>query len=125
MRKTDTIKQYYATAGRLGYRGVFLLVAAIMLVSTVGVTRFVNADSLQDQIRALQQENRNNRAAVADLMETATSYKHAIAQLEAQIARALCWQWSVRSMFRSFTTRCGGGTHFIREPRFESSRSQQ
>jgi surface antigen/peptidoglycan hydrolase CwlO-like protein len=43
------------------------------------------AQSIDDEIRALQQQNSKNKAAVLDLMKTATSYQNAIGQLEGQI----------------------------------------
>lgn len=66
-----------------------VLVALVLLITigSVGVTRFVHADSLETQMRALQQENSANRAAVKDLVKTATSYQGAIDQLQAQISQ--------------------------------------
>ncbi len=58
-----------------------------MLLSSLGVTRMVEANNLEDQVRALQQDNARNRAAVKDLLKSATSYQNAIDQLQTQISQ--------------------------------------
>lgn len=63
---------------------VLLVIASLLVVGATAIPN-VTADPLDDQIRILQQENANNRAAVADLLKTATNYQNAIAQLQGQI----------------------------------------
>src|SRR5687768_17393475 len=62
----------------------FLAAAAILTVGMTIVPR-VTADSIADQIRQLQQQNANNRSAVAQLQDQAVSYQDAIARLQGQI----------------------------------------
>lgn len=64
-----------------------MITVASLLVVGATIMPGVRADSFDQQIRALQQQNANNRTAVADLLKTATSYQNAIAQLEGQIAQ--------------------------------------
>lgn len=68
-------------------RAAFTLgIAIVFAIASVGVPRIVGAQaSLEDQVRALQQENSTNRQAVANLMQLATSYQNAIDQLQTQI----------------------------------------
>lgn len=62
------------------------IIAAVLLVAGSGVTyRIVHADSLQDQINALAQQNSNNQNAVSDLQSLAASYQDAIGKLNNQI----------------------------------------
>ncbi len=67
-------------------RTVSLIAIALVLAagSFIHLTR-VSALSTQEQIQALEQENANNRSAVANLRNQAVSYQDAIAKLEAQI----------------------------------------
>lgn len=65
---------------------VMALVLSALLVGGASLQqRSVQADSVSDQINALQQENANNRNLVADLRNQATSYQDAINQLQAAI----------------------------------------
>lgn len=66
---------------------LILVLSAITIVvgsGAVGAT-YVNAQSLQDQINELQQQNANNQSAVDRLKEQAVSYQDAIEKLQAQI----------------------------------------
>lgn len=63
------------------------VIAAVLLVTISGVTfRIVRAESLQDQINALAQQNAQNQNAVTDLQNQAASYQDAISILNNQIA---------------------------------------
>ncbi len=62
----------------------FLVVAAILTVGMTIVPR-VTADNITDQIKQLQQQNANNKNAVAQLQEQAVSYQDAINRLQGQI----------------------------------------
>jgi peptidoglycan hydrolase CwlO-like protein len=84
MLKIQKITKSLPVMKHLGKKGAFLLISSFLSVSIVGMA---SADSIQDQIRALQQENRTNKAAVASLQQTATSYQDAIKQLESQIGQ--------------------------------------
>ncbi len=75
--------QKHRIRGSLQKLGILFAVFAIGF-SLSGFTP-VLADSLSDQIRQLQQQNAENRAKVADLSQTATSYQNAIAELQGQI----------------------------------------
>lgn len=82
------MKQFYSQHHHVSVkRSLAYVVVISLLLGMLGFSQAVRADSFEDQIRALQQENRANRSAVADLMETATSYENAIEQLEAQISQ--------------------------------------
>jgi peptidoglycan DL-endopeptidase CwlO len=72
--------------GQSARSGLLLGIAVVVAFASVGAPRLVGAEpTLEEQVRALQQENNNNRAAVANLMQMATSYQDAINQLQAQI----------------------------------------
>ncbi len=64
---------------------LLFLLAGIVLVSSFSSVRMAGADSLESQVQALRQENAANKAAVKDLLKSATSYQNAIDQLQAQI----------------------------------------
>lgn len=65
---------------------LYITIAVVFAVASIGAPRFVGAQSaLEDQVRALQQENSSNRKAVSDLLQVATSYQNAIEQLQTQI----------------------------------------
>ncbi len=85
MLKKNTLHRYTSSIARGSYRILLVVVAFLFLVSSISVTRIVQAQSLEDQVQALQQENRSNKAAVKNLVATATSYQNAISQLQAQI----------------------------------------
>lgn len=85
MLKTNRIKISKASIKRGSYQALLLVLTFSFLIGSFGATRVIHAQSLQEQIAALQQENRNNRAAVRELIAEATSYQHAIEQLQAQI----------------------------------------
>lgn len=67
------------------------LVAVAVIAVILGAGSFmqinrVKALSVQEQIQALENENANNRNAVAQLRDQAVSYQDAIAKLQAQIS---------------------------------------
>jgi peptidoglycan DL-endopeptidase CwlO len=64
---------------------VVLVVAAAVLSVGLSVVPRVNADSITDQIRQLQQQNATNRNIVTQLQDQATSFQDAISKLQAQI----------------------------------------
>lgn len=68
-------------------RMVNLPVLVVLSLVVVAGTAFpsVRADSVQDQINALQRENDANQSAVNDLQGQAVSYQDAIARLNSQI----------------------------------------
>jgi surface antigen/peptidoglycan hydrolase CwlO-like protein len=88
INKIKTMKKILNVNRNLGVSKRFMLasLASIVVVgsSTVGL-RVVNAQSIQDQINALQQENTNNQNAVNQLRTEARSYEDAISQLQGQI----------------------------------------
>jgi len=65
-----------------------LPVLIVLSLVVIGGTAFqsVRADSIQDQINALQRENDANQSAVSDLQGQAVSYQDAIARLNSQIS---------------------------------------
>lgn len=65
-----------------------LSIVALAAVLTVGsaIVPPARADSIDDQIRQLQQENANNKNIVAQLQNEAVSYKDAITRLQSQIS---------------------------------------
>jgi len=67
-------------------KGVFIAAIAGLLLAG-SVMPQAGANSFDDQIATLRAQNARNRAAVADLAETARSYQEAIAQLEAEISQ--------------------------------------
>jgi peptidoglycan hydrolase CwlO-like protein len=71
-----------------GLKKITLLsILGLATVLTMGsvVVPPARADSVDDQIRQLQQENANNKNAVAQLQNEAVSYKDAITRLQSQI----------------------------------------
>ena len=62
---------------------VFILL--IVVASGIGGIRYVHAQSLQDQINDLKQQNAENKSNVDKLREVATSYEDAIHQLQHDI----------------------------------------
>lgn len=66
-------------------RGALLLIISCLLVLGSVMIPDAGANSISDQIEELQRKNAQNRAMVADLKRTATSYQNAIAQLQAEI----------------------------------------
>lgn len=67
-------------------RQVFVGLIVVIFAASAMSSGFVSADSYNDQIRALQQENVNNQAIVAQLQQSATSYQDAINRLQSQIS---------------------------------------
>ncbi len=63
-----------------------VVIAAVLTISMSVVPHFVAADSFDDQIRALQQENVQKKSALSALKVEASSFQDAINQLQAQIA---------------------------------------
>jgi peptidoglycan hydrolase CwlO-like protein/surface antigen len=70
-------------------KSLFVLTVATFLVvgSTFIPNAQVKADTFDQQIKKLQDDNAANRRAVSDLLKTATSYQNAIAQLQGEIAQ--------------------------------------
>ena len=62
-----------------------IFLAAFMAVAFTILPPSAIADSISEQINALQQENANNRAAVANLKDQAVSYQDAITRLQSEI----------------------------------------
>ncbi len=69
------------------FRRALCFIAVLLMVCTSGVPGLQNvrAQSIQDQIRALERENQQNRSIVQRLREEATSYEDAIKRLQAEI----------------------------------------
>lgn len=63
-----------------------MLLLSLFVVSTFS-TPFVQANSISDQINALNQQNNFNRSQVAQLEDQAASYQDAITQLQGQIGQ--------------------------------------
>lgn len=87
MLSRQKIHQFSSLLFRGTNRVVLVGLAILITVGSAGVTRLVHANDLENQMRALQQENVANRAAVKDLVKSATSYQGAIDQLKAQISQ--------------------------------------
>jgi hypothetical protein len=96
---------------QLTARGKALAVLAIVPVllagSFFGMQQYAGAESLQEQINRLAEENDRNEAAVGELSSQATSYQDAvkrlgaeIAQLQAQIADNQAKQVSLQEQIR-------------------------
>lgn len=68
-------------------KSLFLLAVSCLLIVGTTFMPNVGADSIDQQIRILREQNSQNKAVLADLSQTATSYQSAIAQLEAQIGQ--------------------------------------
>jgi peptidoglycan hydrolase CwlO-like protein/surface antigen len=66
-------------------KSFFLLIAVSVLMIAATLGPQASADSFDQQIRSLQAANARNKAAIADLAQTATSYQDAIAQLQGEI----------------------------------------
>src|SRR3546814_426413 len=81
------LKQLQLPLMNITRSAVILVVAAVFIVGSFGAPRVVEADSLEEQVRALEQENESNLSALERLLETATSYENAIERLESQIAQ--------------------------------------
>jgi len=62
-----------------------LLIGAVATVGMSTVPRVATADSISDQINALEQQNATNQNAVAQLQNEASSYQDAINRLQSQI----------------------------------------
>jgi surface antigen/peptidoglycan hydrolase CwlO-like protein len=67
-------------------RPVYITLLIAVLGLGMGLRQPVRADSVSDQINALQQQNAANNNAVANLQNQATSYQDAINQLQAAIS---------------------------------------
>lgn len=77
-------RQKFKSLGKL--RNLVILgVATLLVVGATVVPHRVTANTVDQQIKDLQRQNEQNKAKVADLLETATDYKNAIAQLQGQI----------------------------------------
>lgn len=87
IQKTNK-KDYKVTVrNKLRYLLVVSALIGALLVSLVSpaATSLVRAQSVQDQINALQQENSQYRSALSRLRDEATSYQDAINKLQAEI----------------------------------------
>lgn len=83
-KKIEKMLTKYQTLRR-AMAGFTLLIAVFATVGMSIAPNAVRADSIGDQITQLQQENANNRNAVAQLQQEATSFQDAIARLQSQI----------------------------------------
>lgn len=84
--KTKTMKKP-ALKSVFSKRPLLVAFLAFTLVgATIGVINNVNAQSLQDQINQLRNENATNQSNVDKLQEVATSYEDAIATLQHDIS---------------------------------------
>jgi len=70
---------------RAGYAGLTIALLTFLTLGSSFVPNKASADSISDQINALQAENEANANAVANLQSQATSYQDAIDRLQAQI----------------------------------------
>jgi len=87
MLKNKTKNQLTKYCMRYGRSTIIVAAAAVFVSTSAAVPRsVVNADSYNERIRALQNENNNNRSQVRDLKAQAASYEDAIHQYEIQIA---------------------------------------
>lgn len=68
-----------------GRRATLVGVALLLIGASLAHYRLTQAQSIQDQINALQQQNAQNDAAVDKLEDQATSYRDAIKKLQARI----------------------------------------
>lgn len=84
-KMANSMKQHLQKSFQHVNRAALLLMVGVLLTGVLVGNRLVEANSLEDQIRVLQEENRNNRSAVASLMDTAASYQDAIDKLQSQI----------------------------------------
>jgi peptidoglycan hydrolase CwlO-like protein len=85
MRKNNIFHRHFSSVLHGSYRVALICLAIVFLVSSIGISHIVSGQSLEEQVQALQQENKNNKAAVKELIAAATSYQNAIDQLQAQI----------------------------------------
>ena len=85
--KTKLLNIRFFTVLRILKKSSYFIVGLILVGSfVVGGVKFVNAQSLQNQIDELKQKNTENKNNVDKLKEVATSYNDAIATLEHDIA---------------------------------------
>lgn len=81
-------KAFTTKKNRLNFSRQTAMFASIMLIiGMIAGVPIVRADTLQEQISRLQQENSNNQNIVASLQSQAVSYEDAINQLQAQISQ--------------------------------------
>ena len=64
---------------------ISIIAVAVILAASFWVVPFARANTVNDQINALQRENANNRNLVSQLQDQATSYQDAISKLQAAI----------------------------------------
>lgn len=76
----------FAAVQKASYLAFSLVMMTLLTIGSSFTPNTASADSINDQINALQAENANNANAVADLQNQATSYLDAIERLQAQIA---------------------------------------
>lgn len=70
---------------RLSFRAVLVSAAIVMVATSLGYSRFIGAQSLQDQINQLSAENNQSKAQLDALKIEASSYQETINALAAQI----------------------------------------
>ena len=83
--KGDMIKQIIKTNARrilLGLTGLVLAVSSVVSFTNIDTTL---AQSIQDQINSLQNENAKYKNEISRLEDQAVSYEDAIAKLQAEI----------------------------------------
>ncbi len=85
MLKSQKIYQLHHTLSLRTKAAIIVLVAILFTFSAVIVPNFVQAQSAQDEINTLKQQNRAIQSQVADLRSVAASYQDAIVKLQTQI----------------------------------------
>lgn len=84
MNRRQSVSQFFGhNTKKFGRLSVALALSVLVTVGTV--QSVVNADSFDEQIQALQNENAANRSNVDALQSQANSYQDAISRLQAQI----------------------------------------
>lgn len=81
MKQRSTSKLFFLK--QIAHLPVLVVLSLVVVVGTAFPA--VHADTIQDQINALQRENDANQSAINDLQGQAVSYQDAIARLNSQI----------------------------------------
>jgi peptidoglycan hydrolase CwlO-like protein/surface antigen len=71
--------------GLTGWKSLSILAVVTVLVASIVIPRLVRADSYDDQVRNLQNQNAANKDQVVQLAAQAQTYQQAIDQLQAQV----------------------------------------
>gem|GEM_PF-549136 len=79
-------KQKLTSQLSLKFSRLAIVIVAMALLAVGATLPRVQANQFDEQIRALQQQNAQNRSVVARLQDEATSYQNAINKLQAQIS---------------------------------------